>query len=183
MKTCSGRLLLLIDGFVKHVKIQAIKGLLQSGRSLDVGCGDRTYTKHMPNAIGIDINKEFEGKTCNPDYWMDVRDLGFGNETFDNVCLLDTLEHILESDLVVKQVWRVLKHNGVLIIVDPNDAVLFWTRLLCGRFKDAFRGNPDHIHKFNKSSLVRLMSPLFKLEKIKRRGIFTGYQFRRIEVC
>jgi len=114
---------------------------------------------------------------------MDARELEFANETFANVCLLDTLEHIPETDLVVKQAWRVLKPNGVMVIVDPDDTILFWLRLFAGRFKDAFVGNPDHVHSFNRSSLVRILASLFKLEKMIRRGIFTGYRFRRIEAC
>jgi len=167
----------VLDNIVQKIKINVVKSLIQPGRTLDIGCGDRTYTKHMPNPVGIDINKSFEGKESIPDYWMDVRELGFANETFDNVCLLDTFEHIPEVDIVVKQSWRVLKPNGVLVITDPNDSVLFWVRLLALRFRDAFRGNPDHVHKFDKDRLVDLTTPLFRLEKIVHRGIFTGYRF------
>jgi len=170
----------MLDSMVQKIKINTVKSLVQPGRTLDIGCGDKTYTKHMPNPVGIDINKTFEGKESLPDYWMDARELEFANETFDNVCLLDTLEHILETDLVIKQSWRVLKPNGVMVIVDPNDTILFWSRLLCGRLTHALRGNPDHVHKFNRNILEELLSPLFRLEKIMRRGIFTGYRFRKM---
>lgn len=169
----------MINSIVQKMKINVVKSLTQPGHTLDIGCGDKRYTKHMPNPVGIDMNKTFENRKNTPDYWMDARDMEFGNETFDNVCALDTLEHIPEVDLVVKQAWRVLKTNGVMVIVDPNDDVLFWTRLLCGRFVHALRGNPGHVHKFNKDRLVELTSPFFKLEKVMRRGIFTGYRFRR----
>ena len=171
----------MLDSIVQKIKINTVKSLTQPGRTLDIGCGNKTYTKHMPNPVGVDIDGSFEGKESLPDYWMDARELGFVNETFDNVCLLDTLEHVPEVDVVVKEAWRVLRPNGVLVITDPNDTVLFWARLLALRFKDAFRGNPDHVHKFDKDRLVELTTPLFKLEKTIPRGIFTGYAFRKGE--
>lgn len=111
---------------------------------------------------------------------MDARDLTFPDESFNTVALLDTLEHIPETDMVLKQVWSVLKPNGVLVITDPNDTILFWARMLVLRFCDAFKGNPDHLHKFNKNRLVELTTPHFRLEKVLWRGFFTGYRFRKI---
>ena len=172
----------MIDSIVQRVKINVVKGLVQFGDTLDIGCGDRTYTRYMPNPVGIEVNKTYEGKESVPDYWMDARDLKFPDEFFDNVCLLDTLEHIPETDLVIKNAYRVLRKNGCLIIVDPNDFVLFWSRLFTGRIKDALEGNPDHIHEFNKNKLIELTHPFFALEKTIHRGIFTGYRFRRKEV-
>ncbi len=172
----------MIDQLVFNIKLQVVKNLVQPGYTLDVGCGNKQFTSALPDTIGIDLNKEFEGTINNPDYFMDARDLDFPDETFSTVVLLDTLEHVPESNLVIKEAWRVLKPSGVLVITDPNDTLLFWTRLLAFRFRDAFRGNPDHIHKFDKDQLVELTTPLFKLEKVMRRGVFTGYRFRRTEI-
>lgn len=170
----------MIDKLTFNIKFQVVKSLVQPGYTLDVGCGSKLYTSALPDAIGVDLNKEFEGTINTPDYFMDARNLDFPDETFTTVTLLDTLEHIPESDMVIKEAWRVLKPNGVLVITDPNDTLLFWARLFALRFRDAFRGNPDHIHKFDKDRLVELTLPLFKLEKVMRRGIFTGYRFRRV---
>ncbi len=170
----------VLDRCVTSLKTQVITKLAQGGPSLEIGCGSKRFTGALLDAIGIDLNKEFEGTINTPDYFMDARDLDFPDETFGTVALLDALEHIPESDLVIKEAWRVLKPDGVLVVTDPNDTVLFWVRLLALRFREAFRGNPSHIHKFDKDRLVELLSPLFGLEKVMRRGIFTGYKFRKI---
>lgn len=170
----------VLDRCVTSLKTQVITKLAQNGPSLDIGCGDKKYTDILPDAIGIDLNKEFEGTINTPDYFMDARDLDFPNESFYTVGILDTLEHIPEADIVIKEAWRVLKPNGVLVLTDPNDTVLFWVRLLALRFRDAFCGNPGHIHRFDKDQLVELTTPLFKLEKTIHRGIFTGYAFRKV---
>lgn len=170
----------LLDRCVTALKTQVIMKLAQGGPSLDIGCGSGLYTTALPDAIGIDLNKEFEGTINTPDYFMDARDLGFPDESFNTVALLDTLEHVPEPGLVIKEAWRVLKPNGVLVLTDPNDTVLFWARLLALRFRDAFRGNPGHVHKFDKDQLIELTTPLFKLEKTIPRGTFTGYAFRKV---
>lgn len=182
----------MIDQLMFNVKLQVVKKLVQPGDTLDVGCGDKKYTAHLPNPVGIDAYKECDHIHAEPDIWMDARELEFANESFDNVCFFDVLEHIPEADIAIKEAWRVLKPNGVLAITDPSDKVLFWARLLCLRPRDAFRGrrtpkrdtedSPGHIHKFDKDRLAELTAPFFKLEKVMRRGIFTGYRFRRIEV-
>jgi len=180
----------MIDSLMFRTKLGVIKKLVQPGRTLDVGCGDKLYTRHLPNPVGIDAYKECDHIYATPDIWMDARDLKFPDNSFDNVTYFDTLEHIPEADIAIKEAWRVLRPDGILAITDPNDAMLFWARLLCLRPKDAFRGrrtprretedSPGHIHQFNKGKLVELVSPFFRLEKVVGRGIFTGYRFRRI---
>ena len=174
-----------------QTKLQVVKSLVQPGDTLDVGCGDKKYTVHLPNPTGIDAYKECDHIYADPDYWMDACDLKFPPNSFDNICFFDTLEHIPDADIAIKEAWRVLKPNGILAITDPNDSILFWARLVCLRPTHAFRGrrtpkretedSPGHIHNFDKDKLVKLVSPFFKLEKTMKRGIFTGYRFRRVE--
>lgn len=182
----------MIDTLMFKTKLQVVKALVQPGDTLDVGCGDKKYTVHLPNPVGIDAYKECDHIYADPDIWMDARDLKFPAWTFDNVCFFDVLEHIPEADIAIKEAWRVLRPNGILAITDPNDTMLFWARLLCLRPTHAFRGrrtkrrdtedSPGHIHQFTKKSLINFLSPLFILEKVMGRGIFTGYRFRRVEL-
>ncbi len=169
---------MIIDSLVFNLKARIVKGFLQEGRTLDVGCGDKRYTDIMPDAIGIDSSIEFEGCINRPDIVMDATDLKFPRDTFKNICYLDTMEHITNLEMAVVEASRVSTPDGIVIIVDPNDRMLKLFRYLFLRFSDAKQGNPSHIHHFNKESLVELMSPLFVLEKAVNRVIFTGYKFR-----
>lgn len=145
---------------------------------MDVGCGDQKYTKKIPDCIGVDSNEEFEGTVNRPDQIMSATDLDFPNSKFANICFLDTLEHIPDIEKAIYEAYRVLKPRGCMVIIDPNDVILFIARVLALRFRDAYKGNPDHIYWLNGEDLVRLMSPYFKLEKWKCRFIFNGYKFR-----
>lgn len=181
----------MIDQLMFKIKLQVVKSLVQPGDTLDVGCGDKKLTVHLPDPIGIDNYKKCSHIHADPDIWMDARDLEFPANSFDTVAFFDVLEHIPEADVAIKEAWRVLRPNGILAITDPSDFLLFWARIICLRPAHTFRGtrfekrkkgdSPGHVHKFNKGKLVKLVSPFFKLEKVMWRGVFTGYRFRRVE--
>jgi SAM-dependent methyltransferase len=151
----------------------------QDSPNIDVGCGDKRYTNKIRDCIGVDRFLEFEGTKNKPDLCLEAEDLHFFHDSqFANLFLLDTLEHCKKPLEAIKEAYRVLKPNGCMVIVDPNDFSLFIARMLALRFRDAIKGNPDHISKFNQGDLEKLTSPFFKLEKTKRRFIFNGYKFR-----
>ncbi len=181
----------MIDELVFAVKLGVVKGLVQPGKTLDVGCGDKVFTVHLPDPVGIDKYRECDHIHSIPDIWMDACDLKFPSNSFDNVCFFDVLEHIPNAGLAVREAWRVLKPNGLVAITDPNDCALFWFRLLCLRWRHAYMGrrtprresedSPGHVHEFDGDKLVKLLSPYFRLEKTMYRIVFTGYRFRRNE--
>jgi SAM-dependent methyltransferase len=170
----------MIDECVYKVKLNTVLSLMdKSSPNIDVGCGNKRYTSKIPDCIGVDPKLEFEGTINNPDFCVKGENLGiFKDSMFANHFLLDTLEHSEDPKQVIKEAYRVLKTRGCMVIIDPNDFLLFIARILAFRFKDAIRGNPDHRSKFNQSDLVNLVFPFFILEKTKRRFIFNGYKFR-----
>ena len=172
----------MIDEFVYNTKLKAVLSYLEPGLTLDVGCGDKRYTNKMPDSIGIDPNEEFEGAINKPDYIMKAEKLNFPNNSFHNICFLDTLEHIPEPEKAISEAFRVVEPQGCMIIVDPNDEWLFAMRLMALRFHAAFAGNPDHVHWFNQEDIVNLTSSLFALLDVKRRLIFNVYKFRSYKV-
>lgn len=168
----------MIDRFVQRLKSSVILSLVEpSGRSLDIGCGDKRYTMLLPDPVGIDLNPEFEGRRNSPDLLMDACNLGFPDSSFTNVLMADVLEHVPETGRVIREVYRILKPRGALIIIDPEDRNLLLARLLALRLWDAFRGNPDHKHRFNEEGLKRALGGGFRLRKKVKRFIFTGYKF------
>lgn len=52
--------------------------------------------------------------TENVDYIVDAHYLPFKDETFDGVWIQAVLEHVLSPDIVVKEIFRVLKNNGLI---------------------------------------------------------------------
>lgn len=53
---------------------------------------------------------------------MNALALSFASETFDVVTLFDVIEHILPDEVpfVLREIWRVLKTGGLLVLTTPN---------------------------------------------------------------
>lgn len=171
----------MLDDIVKFVKSEAIKNLTNhTGYSLDIGCWDRKYTCCMPNSIGVEQLKEYDGVLTNPNYYCNLDDLCFYSEYFSNVGMFDVAEHLENPMDVFKEVYRVLKKDGIFIIIDPNDDNIKIARYLAIRPNEARLGNLDHLHKFDERDLVEMLNGLFVLERKIYRFIFTGYRFKKV---
>ena len=89
--------------------------------TLNVGCGNRTYTEYPDGykCINYDIRSELK----NVDVVGDVQDLSiYSNEYFDYILASDIIEHfpISKTANILKEWGRVLKKNGILEIRCPN---------------------------------------------------------------
>lgn len=105
---------------------RTILEILKEGSVLDIGCGDGLLLEHLKNkghdVSGVDISaKAIEickqrGLKCSQ---MDITDkLPFTDSSFDNVLLIDVLEHLFQPQDVLKEAYRVCKKN--IFISVPN---------------------------------------------------------------
>lgn len=112
---------------------------IPSGKVLDVGSADGVFTNVIlkktkaKEIIGIDVlatsvawaNKHWK-KTRQLKFKLgDAHKLQFKNNTFDAVFALEVMEHVFEPQKVFKEIKRVLKKNGYVIILVPSDNFLF----------------------------------------------------------
>jgi ubiquinone/menaquinone biosynthesis C-methylase UbiE len=51
---------------------------------------------------------------------IDTENLSFGDGTFDKIIMVDALHHVGDFRLTIKELWRVLKPGGSLIIEEPD---------------------------------------------------------------
>ncbi len=101
-----------------------------AGRTLDIGCGGSPYAKFFPNRIAADIVKQ-----KGVDVVADVHNLSmFKEEEFDNVLCTEALEHFYDPQQAIKEMRRVLRKNGILVLTTrfifplhetPNDYFRF----------------------------------------------------------
>lgn len=98
-------------------------GNLAQGRLLDIGCGNRTLERYLPNTcsyIGLDYPKTVDlGYQGKPSVFGDGQNLPFASASFQCVTFMDVLEHIPNPSLAIQEAWRVLSPAGTLVIQVP----------------------------------------------------------------
>ena len=105
--------------------------LVEGNEILDVGCNDGTISRCLAErgytVTGIDvlqsmieIAKEFNQVSGTV---FEVRDFlkdPFPPQSFDCIIILETIEHVLDPTLYLREFHRILRSNGKLIISTPN---------------------------------------------------------------
>ncbi|MDD4251012.1 MAG: methyltransferase domain-containing protein [Candidatus ainarchaeum sp.] len=96
-----------------------------SGLTLDVGCGEKPYEDIFLKSkkyVGIDHIKSKNYSKNKADIYFDGKKIPFNSKTFDSVVCTQVLEHVENVDLLVSEINRVLKKNGIFLISVP----FFW---------------------------------------------------------
>lgn len=129
-----------VDWFVKVAPLKverSLKVLMQykkrGAKVLDYGCGIGFniyyYSRVFPNIVGIDndksaveiARKRLKELGCNKKILhYDGEKLPFSNNTFDIVNVSDVWEHAENPRLMLKEIRRVIKQDGILYITNPN---------------------------------------------------------------
>ncbi len=94
-----------------------------TGVALDFGCGSKPYRELCVNVtkyVGVDIeNAGHSHAREQVDFFYDGNTLPFDDETFDACLASDVLEHLFDPDLSLREIARVLKEGGRLILNTP----------------------------------------------------------------
>lgn len=107
--------------------------LLPRGQSiLDAGAGEQRYKKYCAHLryLSQDFGQYIDGQNrigLHPKSWdtskvdiiSDITRIPIKNNSFDNVLCSEVLEHVLDPDLCIKELSRVLKKGGKLILTAP----------------------------------------------------------------
>ena len=122
------RRLIFLDKYLKNKK----------GSSLDIGCAFGIFTEFMKkkgfDSYGIDMDKNLIGfakehGTAKYKYHA-AENLPFKDNKFDVVLLFAVLEHVVDRGNALREINRVLKKDGIAIIIVPNTWSYFYFRSL-----------------------------------------------------
>ena len=102
-----------------------------NGKTLNIGGGEVLWIENdlflgNPNFISSDINEKNltdKNKAINK-IIIDATNIPFKDNELSQIIMLDVLEHIKKHELALKEINRVLKKQGKLIICVPNDTFL-----------------------------------------------------------
>jgi len=118
--------------YSKYLK-KIIENIKPKKKILDIGSGTGQISNFLQSksfkVTGIDISPLFikESKNQARKNNLETRflvmnscKLKFPNESFDAVISAETLEHILHPERMLKEIFRVLKKSGILVLRFPN---------------------------------------------------------------
>ncbi len=93
-----------------------------TGKTLDVGCGQKPYENLFASTqyIGMDIAQSgHDHATSKIDIFYDGKVFPFENQAFDSIVCNQTIEHIFNPDEVLSEINRVAKINSLFLLSVP----------------------------------------------------------------
>ena len=152
--------------------IEYLKTRRHPGKVLDIGTGNSAFLPAMR-----DLGWQVTGTEVDPDlvdyfgtqYGIDLfcgqlEDAGISDKSCDAVTVFGVLEHVPDPGLFVKEVFRILKDDGIFCISGFNRSVE--ARML-GRYWPGF-DPPRHFYSFSTDTLSHLLRNAgFQIESVK----------------
>lgn len=101
-----------------------------SGLTLDIGSGDQKWKAFIPNnATYLPLDYPLAALSCPwretyPQIYADALSLPLKDECIDAIINVFVLEHVISPEQVIKEISRVLKKDGLLLLVGPGDIMI-----------------------------------------------------------
>lgn len=95
-----------------------------SGKVLDVGCGRKPYRDTYFAAATDYVGVDYETPNSQPDIVASALDLPLEAQSFDTVVSTEVLEHVPDPLRALREMHRVLRRGGYLILSTP----MYWPR-------------------------------------------------------
>lgn len=167
----------LLDGYFKAVKeLLEASGKLNSKakmNAIELGCGEGYSTQRLHGMLTGNINlhaSEFvdelvpKAQKLNPKVKViqeSVYELKHKDKSFDIVFLLEVLEHLDYPDAALKEIKRVLKDDGVLILGVPREPLWRGLNMLRGKYLKDFGNTVGHLNHWSATGLVEFIEKHF----------------------
>ncbi|AEM21046.1 Methyltransferase type 11 [Brachyspira intermedia PWS/A] len=119
----------ILDVFLRKYRINMVKSTIikyNDCKLLDIGCGwEARFLQSIENYISYGVGVDFKPPELKTDKLETIKltlenKLPFEDSSFDVVTMLAVLEHLTYADEILKEINRVLKKDGRLIITVPS---------------------------------------------------------------
>lgn len=135
---------------------------------LDVGCGYGRVLEQIANRIKEGYGCDFAPGNINMDRIHMIKadvtiNLPFTDDSFDVVICREVIEHLTNPYDCLKEMYRVIKPEGELILTTPNHNTN--NNLVYIILKGGIRYAPGHIVEFTPFQLHRLVSQFFEIKE------------------
>lgn len=103
--------------FYPELKSFISKYQLHKKKCLEIGCGRGAFQDLVTDYVGVDISDSVKEYFYKPFYQGSATELPFEDNTFDAIWTYAVLEHVPHPEKGLKEMRRVLKDNGILILL------------------------------------------------------------------
>ncbi len=158
--------------YIAHEKTyRFVSPFVMNKTVLDLGCGEGygcdILSKHASKVVGVDVSSQ-SVERANTNYsspilsfqciaYLEDSKLPFADNSFDSVVCFHVIEHVTTDHLLVQEIRRVLKPDGIAFLSTPNASF----RLL--RFQNPW--NRFHVKEYTQKSLQELLRKEFSHQK------------------
>lgn len=138
----------------------AIKAAMKAGKVFGFDTDEQMLNIAQKTSLFNKIEKITEFKNASAE-----KSFPYKNNVFDKVMFLGVLEHLIDRDSAMKEVYRVLKDNGKLILGIPNSNTEW--KITQRRFGINSITDPDHKIEYDKQQIEEmLIMNNFRIEKL-----------------
>lgn len=163
----------LLNNYFKSVEELVITSGVADGKSakaIEIGCGEGYSTQRLrgflPQSIDLSASEYVvalvpKAQELNPEVKIiqeSAYETNHKDGSFDLVFLLEVLEHLDYPDLALKEIARILKPDGYLVLGVPREPL--WCGLNMARGKYISR-TPGHLNHWPSYALKRLIKHNF----------------------
>ncbi|OHB86619.1 MAG: hypothetical protein A3D13_10560 [Planctomycetes bacterium RIFCSPHIGHO2_02_FULL_40_12] len=103
--------------FYTELKSFINKFQLHKKKCLEIGCGRGAFQDLVTDYVGVDISDSVKEYFYKPFYQASATKLPFEDNTFDAIWTYAVLEHVHHPEKGLEEMRRVLKDNGILILL------------------------------------------------------------------
>lgn len=171
-----------MNPFIHHPQLYYYLGFQNTPRGnikiLDYGCGSGVFAnsilKKTKNVYACDVNRIVINKAKKRYPKVKFKSIKIGSKLpykdnfFDVVYIFHTLEHVDSEEKTLKDIGRVLKRGGTLLLASPYKGIFSWADLANLRYNfpqihqylyKKIYGNEIYVNKFVKAELFGDCSP------------------------
>jgi len=158
--------------FIRNLTPYIFSYLLIAGKPvLDVGCGfgygaSLLATRGAEQVVALDLEHRnvrevaqvYSNLNNLTELVMDAQRLGLKDKSFKDVTCFEVIEHVPKPDMLLSELRRVLKEDGLLLLTTPNRAL---------RLRPLQRPwNPEHMREYTLKTLQKKLEEWFPAHRV-----------------
>lgn len=176
----------LIDNYFTSVaKLVAASDITTRNtvRAIELGCGEGFSTerlrKMLPEQVQLEASEYVEAlvpkaQARNPKVRVrqeSVYEIKADDNSYDLIFLLEVLEHLDYPDAALKEIARVLKPDGYLILGVPREPLWCSLNMARGKYLTHFGNTPGHLNHWSSFMLKRFIGKHFGRVEVMRQPL------------